>query len=633
MKGIADIRVVMIAAGYAHCILLDDGGRMHSSGYNDRGQLGLGHRISTAEFKRIDFLERKFVVQVVCGNQHSVCRAIDRISSDGVTVGSGVGSDVYVWGNGMLGQLGLGRRGTTKGRLLPTLLMDLHKYHPLGIGDVAAGGNFTAAVTVEGQVYSWGHAEYNQHGTGSSAATDYIDAFYYYVPRPLTVEAADPDDPICKLSCGFNFVIGLTRGGDAYSWGWGSYGVLGHGKGHYSAEPARIVSIGPRTSDSRIISVSCGSNHVLAVSAPLGCPWAATYHHLLDNPTFADAVILVDGVDKEFLCHRVVLSARCAYFRGYLQAAAKDELRTESSSDECDGSQLGDQMLDDSAAAPNSRRSTRIILESPNATQATVQALLEYIYLDRVNIAKHKGLQLEALAKEMCLHRLAQLAERASAKFPTANGRLCLPMPSTFQDDLRTAVQSDVFADVEFCEPPCLPDCDSDVSGGGSGGKTRSGEWAKIGIIFGHQCILSRLNYFETLFGGSFKEKSSSDKDGRIRLTLDSFIADGIDGPTFKKVLHYLYAGTLSDGKCLDDISSDGDDIDYMPILVAANRFGLMSLVHYCEKQLAQHLHDFPENIVNCLQFAQMYNFPRLERQCQELLVSTTPSYELSIIE
>ena len=52
----------------------------------------------------------KFVVQVACGQQHSVCRAVDRTGADVQTplVGSDVGADVYVWGNGTLGQLGLG---------------------------------------------------------------------------------------------------------------------------------------------------------------------------------------------------------------------------------------------------------------------------------------------------------------------------------------------------------------------------------------------------------------------------------------------------------------------------------------------------------------------------------------------
>lgn len=52
-------------------------------------------------------------MQVACGQQHSICRAVPRdapLLQDGeVGVGSDCGADAYVWGNGTLGQLGLGK--------------------------------------------------------------------------------------------------------------------------------------------------------------------------------------------------------------------------------------------------------------------------------------------------------------------------------------------------------------------------------------------------------------------------------------------------------------------------------------------------------------------------------------------
>ena len=44
-----------VAAGYAHCMLLSEDGRLFAAGYNDRGQLGLGHRISTSDFKYVAY--------------------------------------------------------------------------------------------------------------------------------------------------------------------------------------------------------------------------------------------------------------------------------------------------------------------------------------------------------------------------------------------------------------------------------------------------------------------------------------------------------------------------------------------------------------------------------------------------
>jgi alpha-tubulin suppressor-like RCC1 family protein len=42
IRSVSNLRVLKVAAGYAHCMLLTDAGRLYAAGYNDRGQLGLG---------------------------------------------------------------------------------------------------------------------------------------------------------------------------------------------------------------------------------------------------------------------------------------------------------------------------------------------------------------------------------------------------------------------------------------------------------------------------------------------------------------------------------------------------------------------------------------------------------------
>lgn len=270
LSSIQHLKVVKIAAGYAHTMLLTDHGHLYSAGYNDRGQLGLGHRISTSEFKWIDYLANRFVVQVSCGQQHTICRALERninvgdddrnnqgpINGPGngstVYVGSKIGCDVYVWGNGMLGQLGLGRRGASKGRLLPTLVSHLQEKFPQGIVDVSAGHMFSSTVTQTGEVYSFGHAEYNQHGTGGAQGQDYTDRLYFYIPRQVRIEKFQANSKnlvsktvgndssastsvnaehssqsahIVAVSCGSNYSVGIDIDGNAYSWGWNESGT------------------------------------------------------------------------------------------------------------------------------------------------------------------------------------------------------------------------------------------------------------------------------------------------------------------------------------------------------------------------------------------------------------------------
>ena len=72
------IKIASIASGYAHTMLLTTTGQLYACGYNDRGQLGLGHRINSAKFKYVAFLEGKRVLQVACGQQHTVLLVLPR---------------------------------------------------------------------------------------------------------------------------------------------------------------------------------------------------------------------------------------------------------------------------------------------------------------------------------------------------------------------------------------------------------------------------------------------------------------------------------------------------------------------------------------------------------------------------
>ena len=109
---------------------------------SDRGQLGLGHRINMSRFSYVSALEGVVVVQIACGQAHNCARTLGMRPShpfdtaDVKQVASSSG--VFVWGNGSLGQLGLGRRVT--GRRVPVLLPAL-SHADVTIIDVAAGNN------------------------------------------------------------------------------------------------------------------------------------------------------------------------------------------------------------------------------------------------------------------------------------------------------------------------------------------------------------------------------------------------------------------------------------------------------------------------------------------------------------
>lgn len=592
---IAHLHVKSISAGFAHCMILTSTGYLYASGYNDRGQLGLGHRVSTADFILVQHLEQKIVIQVSCGQQHTICRVLDRnLTNDPANdiealIGSQVGADLYAWGNGILGQLGMGRKGTSKGRLLPNLIQELVYYHPQGIIDISCGENFSVAVSNTGMIWSWGHAEYNQHGTGNTAGGDYVDPYFFFIPRKLDINTRITG-PVVKVSCGSNFTIGITATGRAYSWGWGAYGALGRGTGHFSCEPSIISSIGPSCTGTKVIAVATGANHVLSIVLSTSSSWAQWNKCLLDSSDYADAVIEIEGLPQLYYCHRIILSARSSYFKGYLNAAAQDP-----SSVALYAVKQTD--LSESQQIPM----TKITLSNSTANPLTVRALLEYIYTDRFNIPAHKGKQLQLLAQDLSLDRLAEIASQARYK-------VCNISPSVYADDMGRVVGCEDFADVIFY-------C---TQNNGSDGMESKGE--QKASFCGHRCLLARMDYFRSLFGGNFKENmvfNDALESKKTHLNIDGFIADGVDFCSFQKAIYFTYTGSIDN--TLEWTPADcEDESSFMSLYVAGCRLGLSTLTHKCENLLYNHLSDYPGNAESCLGFAEMYDIPRLAQMCQE---------------
>lgn len=580
----------------------------------------------------------------MCGQQHTVCRAVDKKSSTqkkafdygkddcSKDLTDTKGANAYSFGNGTLGQLGIGIEGSSRGRLLPTLIKGLYNLYPMGIVDIAAGGNFTVAVTVDGNVYSFGHSEYNQHATSG----DHIDPSYFFIPRKLRIRWNQRDSDtlldrkeevvvredvhIIKVSCGFNYTIGITKSGRIYSWGWNENGVLGHGYRHFTSDFKEIESF-KRFDSGQVSTVSTGSKHVLAIASCQGNKWASTYRYLLNNTCYADVDISFGNLQaKSIKCHSAILAARSPYFYGYLKQA-RDECLKISNKD---------------SSETMTANVLNLYLSSNHADDMTTRSLIEYMYLDRVNIPHHKKRSLLKLAKDLCMEGLSERIYNVE-KVSEVN----------FTVEMNAAINDITFADVAFTMDPfyhhkdaALPHSYHDLQ--------------SPPVMYGHKAILSRIPYFKAIFNSEFKESSNScfipsgteeRKDRLISsINISGLISDGLDVKTFNMLVQYAYTGQIapfnlqtSSPSCMissiggynktfkdhhesleKDLRISGDDL--MGLLVAANMMSFTKLVKHCERELSVHIADFPENAENLLAFAQAYNFKRLEEQCLQLL-------------
>lgn len=567
-------QIVSVSAGYAHCMLLTATGQLLAAGYNDRGQLGLGHRISTSQFKKVDYLERKFVTKVVCGAQHTMCIA---------TAFPHDVNAVYVWGNGMLGQLGLGRKGTGKGRLLPCLM---EPFSDNRVVDISCGANFSVAVTDAGEVYSWGHAEYNQHGGAHKQGVDYTDPFHYFTPQRMpTLEGMQDDggEKIVQVDCGANYTVAVSDRGEVYSWGWNAYGVLGHGMGSVLSPPSRIASLGPCASlpHRSGLLISAGANHVVLATHSDGSDWAVK---LFRNAwrgelNYSDMTVVLPDSGHRIAVHKAILCARSKYCASYVKEAEKE----------------------------NEGNTPIIDLElySNDANIENLESVLEFIYTDRVELLHSFSLKrrnsLSQLAEFFCLSQLADQCsrkERMSQKMKSSFATLEVEEPTyhssadSFECNMLHLLESaDLYSDIVFVfGDPSQVDC--------------------VEYLFSHKIILSQSQYFAAFFAGHFKENfiSFHSRD------FTAIFIDQIDFDIYSLqcILRYMYTGKFVFDCCSIE--------EVMQIAVGASIIGLIELQQLSEKFISLHLQDYEGNVENCLHFAILHNLPRLVAQCQSLL-------------
>ncbi|XP_057446116.1 PH, RCC1 and FYVE domains-containing protein 1-like [Lotus japonicus] len=155
--------------------------------------------------------------------------------------------EVFTWGEESGGRLG---HGVGKNVVQPRLVEALTS---TTVDFVACGEFHSCAVTVAGELYTWGdgthHAGLLGHGTDVS----------HWIPKRI----AGPLEglQIASVACGPWHTALITLSGQLFTFGDGTFGVLGHGdRGNISC-PREVESL----SGLRTIAVACGVWHTAAV--------------------------------------------------------------------------------------------------------------------------------------------------------------------------------------------------------------------------------------------------------------------------------------------------------------------------------------------------------------------------------
>ena len=252
--------VRQVAAGNFHTGIVTEAGDLFICGAGDLGRLGLGDEEDRATPTLVGraLFDGEAVLMVACAQQHTVV----------LTGGGGV----YTFGRGNLGRLG---HGNTWEQLAPRRV-PAAAFRPNGSAEehsnrivmVAAGGEHTVALSEAGHVFTWGCGFFGQLGHNNNVNE--------LAPRQIA-GGAFMGEKVVFVAAGENHTAAVTSEGQLYTWGKGSLGELGHGDANHKLAPTLVWSQTGSAfgapEDRAVVMAACGNKHTLVVTRDGGL-WA-----------------------------------------------------------------------------------------------------------------------------------------------------------------------------------------------------------------------------------------------------------------------------------------------------------------------------------------------------------------------
>ncbi|XP_062230500.1 PH, RCC1 and FYVE domains-containing protein 1-like isoform X2 [Phragmites australis] len=155
--------------------------------------------------------------------------------------------EVFTWGEDSGGRLGHGtREDSVHPRLVEALSVS-------SVDFIACGEFHTCAVTTTGELYTWGDGTHKVgllgHGTDVG----------HWIPKRIS--GALEGLQVAYVSCGTWHTALITSMGQLFTFGDGSFGVLGHGDLKSISYPREVESL----SELKTIAVACGVWHTAAI--------------------------------------------------------------------------------------------------------------------------------------------------------------------------------------------------------------------------------------------------------------------------------------------------------------------------------------------------------------------------------
>ncbi|CAI0402042.1 unnamed protein product, partial [Linum tenue] len=174
------------------------------------------------------------VYRIACGSNHAAL-----VTRHG---------EIFSWGQGLGGRLGHGKEVDVP---LPTLIDGLSG---MNVDVIACGEYHTCAVTLSGDLYTWGDGTHNYGLLGHGSEVS------HWVPKRVSsnIEATY----VSSVSCGPWHTAAVTSSGQLFTFGDGTFGTLGHGDRISTSVPREVESL----RGMRVKKVACGLWHTAVVA-------------------------------------------------------------------------------------------------------------------------------------------------------------------------------------------------------------------------------------------------------------------------------------------------------------------------------------------------------------------------------
>jgi alpha-tubulin suppressor-like RCC1 family protein len=254
------------------------------TGYNAFGQLGTGNSAVTKVLTRVIAAsgptENNFfpaAISAATGANHTLA-----LDPDG---------NVWGWGRNQHGQVGNGNRID---RSRPARVRASASAFFTNVIAISAGGEFSLALKGDGTVWAWGLNNSGQFGDGTTTNSDY----------PVQVKKPESEgegflENIVAISAGGSHCMALRSDGTVWTWGYGGQGRLGDGMNATQTRPVQVLGEFGDDVLTRIVAVSAGTSHSLALRADgYVFAWGFNDHGAIGDNTQIHRPVPVPVVDN-----------------------------------------------------------------------------------------------------------------------------------------------------------------------------------------------------------------------------------------------------------------------------------------------------------------------------------------------